>query len=122
MFNMFEEQLFVCQSLLKEQRRPPTGGLIEALEESLGRGVSTPSPLIVGLKTTPGASEVCFSRLEENDWLLLGRNCPHRGVSCRSLFSYCGGDHERACLIGSKTLRVFASAFLRRKTSPYFIN
>ena len=22
---------------------------------------------------------------------------PHRLVSCRSLFSYCGGDHERAC-------------------------
>ena len=60
MFNMFEEQLFVCQSLLKERRRPPTGGLIEAWEESLGRGVSTPSPPIVGLKTTPGASEVLF--------------------------------------------------------------
>ena len=27
---------FVCQSFLKERRRPPTGGLREALEESLG--------------------------------------------------------------------------------------
>ena len=61
MFNTFQEQLFVCQTLLKERRRPPTGGLIEALEESLGRGVSTPSSPIVGLKTTPGASEVLFS-------------------------------------------------------------
>ena len=61
MFNMFEEQLFICQSLLTERRRPPTGGLIEALEESLGGGVSTPSSPIVGLKTTPGASEIWFS-------------------------------------------------------------
>ena len=38
MFNTFGEHLFVCQSLLKEQRRPPTGGLREALEESLGKG------------------------------------------------------------------------------------
>ena len=43
MFNMFEEHLFICQSLLKERRQPPTGGLSEALEESLGGGVSTPS-------------------------------------------------------------------------------
>ena len=38
-FNMLDEQLFVCQSLLKERRRPPTGGLLEALNESLGRGI-----------------------------------------------------------------------------------
>ena len=60
MFNTFGEHLFVCQSLLKERRRTPTGGLSEALEESLGRGVSTPSSPIMGSKMTPGASEVRF--------------------------------------------------------------
>ena len=60
MFNTFGENLFVCQSLLKERRRPPTGGLSKALEESLGRGVSTPPSPIMGSKTTPGASEVQF--------------------------------------------------------------
>ena len=60
MFNTFEEHLFVCQSLLKEWRRPPTGGLREAFKESLGRGVSMPPPPVVGSKTTPGASEVQF--------------------------------------------------------------
>ena len=43
MFNTLFEHLFVCQSLLKERRRPPTGGLRQAFEESLGGGVSTPS-------------------------------------------------------------------------------
>ena len=90
MFNTFEEHLFICQSLLKERRRPSTGGLREALEESLGGEVSTPSSPVVGSKTTPGASEVLIG------YCLL-RNCPFRGVSCRSLFSCCGGDHERAC-------------------------
>ena len=59
--NTFDEHLFVCQSLLKERRRPPTGGLSEALEESLGGGVSMPSSPIMGSKTSPGASEVLFS-------------------------------------------------------------
>ena len=61
MFSTLDEQLFACQSLLKEWRRRPTGELIEALEESLGRGVSTPPSSIVGSKTAPGASEVLFS-------------------------------------------------------------
>ena len=60
MFNTFDEHLFVCQSLLKERRRPPTGELREALKESLGGGVSMPSSPIVGSKTTLGASEVRF--------------------------------------------------------------
>ena len=47
---------FVCQSFLKERRRPPTGGLREALEESLGggggggEGFSCPRPLKWGRK------------------------------------------------------------------------
>ena len=48
MFNMLSEHLFVCQSLLKEGRGPPTGGLREAFAESLGGGVSTPSSPGVG--------------------------------------------------------------------------
>ena len=75
MFNTLDEQLFACQTLLKERRRPPTGGLMKALEESLGRGVSTPPAPIVGSKMTPGASEVLFSS-EENDWLLLCEELP----------------------------------------------
>ena len=61
MFNTLDEQLYACQSLLKERRRPPTGGLMEAMEESFGRGVSTLLPLLWGRKTAPGASEVLFS-------------------------------------------------------------
>ena len=60
MFNTLDEHLFVCQSLLKERRRPPTGGLREAFKESMGGGVSTPSSPRVGSKTAPGASEVRF--------------------------------------------------------------
>ena len=75
MLSTLDEQLFACQTLLKEGRRPPTGGLMEALEESLGRGVSTPPAPIVGSKTTPGASEFLFSS-EENDWLLLCEKLP----------------------------------------------
>ena len=60
MFNTLDEHLFVCQFLLKERRRPPTGGLREAFKESLGGGVSMPSSPRVGSKTTPGASEVQF--------------------------------------------------------------
>ena len=60
MFNTLDEHLFVCQSLLKEWRQPLTGGLREAFKESLGGGVSMPSPRVVGSKITPGASEVRF--------------------------------------------------------------
>ena len=34
MFNMLSEHLFASQSLLKEWRRPPTGGLREACKEA----------------------------------------------------------------------------------------
>ena len=64
-----------------------------ALEESLRRGVSTPPSPGVGSKTTPEPLKFCFP-VEENNWVLLGRNYPHRGISCRSLFSC--GDHKRA--------------------------
>ena len=76
MFNTLDEHLFVCHSLLKERRRPPPGGLREALKESLGGGVSTPSSPIVGSKMTLGASEVRFPPSEENDWLLLCEELP----------------------------------------------
>ena len=87
--------MFVSQSLLKERRRPPTGGLSEALEESLGRGVSKPPSPIVGSKTTPGASEVGFSSSRGKGLVTALRGiAPHRGIFCRSLFSC--RDHERA--------------------------
>ena len=60
MFNKLFEHLFVCQSLLKERRRPPTGGLIETIEESLGRGVSMPSSPGVRSKLASRASIVQF--------------------------------------------------------------
>ena len=70
-FNTLSEHSFIFQSLLKEWRRPPTGGLREAFEESLGgRGFHALSPG-VGSKTTPGASEIRFPPPEENNWLLL---------------------------------------------------
>ena len=53
MFNKLSEHLFIYQSLLKEWGRPPTGGLREAIEESLGGGVSMPSSPEVRLKMTP---------------------------------------------------------------------
>ena len=61
MFNTFDEHLFVCQSLLKERRQSPTGGLREAFKESMGGGVSMPSSPIVRSKTMPEASDICFS-------------------------------------------------------------
>ena len=63
MFNTLSEHLFVSKSLLKERRRPPTGGLREACKESLGAGgggVSTPSSPLVGSKKTSEASVVRF--------------------------------------------------------------
>ena len=88
--------MFVCQSLLKERMRPPTGGLREAFKESLGGGgVSTPSPAVVGSKTIPGASEVRFPLPEENDWLLLsGRERMRLKVSTSS--AYWEGMSDRA--------------------------
>ena len=50
MFNTLDEHLFLCQSLPKEQRRPPTGGLRQALKESLGEGFPRPRPLLWGQK------------------------------------------------------------------------
>ena len=71
MFNMLFEHLFVCQSLLKELRRP-TGGLSEALKETLGGRVSTPSSPCVRSKMTSGASATQFPPTWGKRWLLLG--------------------------------------------------
>ena len=68
---MLFEHLFVCQSLMKEWRRPPTGGLREAIKESLGGGVSTPLYPRMGSKLNLEASVVRFSLAEENYWSML---------------------------------------------------
>ena len=50
MFNTLDEHLFVSQSLLKERRQTPTGGLRGAFKESLGEGFPCPRPLEWGQK------------------------------------------------------------------------
>ena len=89
MFNMFEEHLFVCQSFLKERRRPPTGGLREALRSYWreggggGGGFSCPHPL-EWVEKTLEPLQLDFPLLGENDGYCLGWNDPHWGGSCRS--------------------------------------
>ena len=75
MFNMLIEHFSVCQCLLKEQRRPPTGGLRWA-KESLEGGVSTPLSPWLKSEMTYGVSVTGFPPPGENDWLLLGMDCP----------------------------------------------
>ena len=112
MFNMFQEHLFVCQSLLKERRRPPTGGLRETLEESLGGGVSTPLSPIVGSKTTPGASEVWSSSARGKRLVTALRGiAPTGAFSVGASFLLVVGTTKGLVLVGSKTLSVFRSAF-----------
>ena len=123
MFNTFDEQLFVCQSLLKERRRPPTGGLIEALEESLGGGVSTPSSPIMGSKATPRASEVLFSSVRGKRLVTaLGGIAPIEVFPVGASFLVVVGTTKGLILVGSETLRILPVPFLRRKSSPSFTN
>ena len=113
--------MFICQSLLKERRRPPTGGLSEALEESLGGGVSTPSSPIVGSKTTPGASEVWFSPARGKRLITaLGEIAPIGVFPVGASFLIVVGTTKGLVLIGSKTLRVFASAFFKEVLSIFY--
>ena len=49
MYNTLDEHLFVCLSLLKEQRQPPTGGLREAFKESFEEGFLHPCRLVTVL-------------------------------------------------------------------------
>ena len=75
MFNTLFEHLFVCQSLLKEWRRPPTGGLRVAFKEPLWEGFPCPRPLEWGQKRPLKPLLFGFPLAEENNWLLvvLGR-------------------------------------------------
>ena len=92
----------MLQSLLKERRRPPTGGLIESKEE----GFHTLVPL-GEVMTTSGASVIRFSPLpEENDWLLLG------WIPVGDSFLIVVGTTKGLALILSKTLSIFRDAFL----------
>ena len=76
MFNTLDEHLFVCQSLLKERRRPPTGGLREGLKGSLGEVFPRPRPLEWGRKRPLEPRKFGFPLPEENDWLLLCEELP----------------------------------------------
>ena len=76
----------------------------------------------MGSKTTSEAYVVRFPQPEENDLLLLWEEFLHRGISCRSLFSYWEGTMKGLILIASKTLWIFRGAFLRRKSSPSLTN
>ena len=75
---------FVCQSYLKEQRRPPTGGLSEAGGVIGGGRVFMPLSPGVGRKDL-GASATRFPLPGENDGYCLGWNDPHWCGSGRSL-------------------------------------
>ena len=69
---------FVCQSFLKERRQPPTGGLREALEESLGGGEGFHALVPgVGSKTTLEPLLLDFPLPGENDGYCLEWNDPH---------------------------------------------
>ena len=74
---------FACQSHLKGRRRPPTGGLREALRSRLG-GVSCSRPL-EWIEKTLEPRLLDFPLPGENDGYCLGWNDPHWGGSCRSL-------------------------------------
>ena len=76
---------FVCQSYLKERRRPPTGGLREAGGVIGGwEGFSCPRPL-EWVEKTLEPRLLDFPLPGENDGYCLGWNDPHWGGSCRSL-------------------------------------
>ena len=62
---------FVCQSYLKERRRPPTGGLSEAGGVIGGGRVFMPSSPGVGRKDL-GASATRFPPTWGKRWILLG--------------------------------------------------
>ena len=76
MFNTFFEHLFASQSLQKERRRPPTGGLRGTFKESLGGGFPCPCPLEWGQKRPLKRLLFDFPLPEENDWLLLWEELP----------------------------------------------
>ena len=97
--------MFVCQSLLKERRRLPTGGLNEAMEESLRRGVSMPPSSIVGPKTTPGSSEVGFSSSRGKGLVTALRSIAPIGAFPVGA-SFLVGATKGLILVGCKTLRI----------------
>ena len=75
MFHMLFEHFSVCQSLLTEQRRPPTGGLSEA-KKSLGGGFPCPCPLGRGQKQPLEPLLLDFPMPVKNNWVQLGMDCP----------------------------------------------
>ena len=82
----------------------------------MGGGVSTPLSPIVGSKTTPGASEDWFSSARGKRLVT-----PLRGIApigafpVGDSFLVVVGTMKGLVLIGSKTLSVFRSAFLKEE-------
>ena len=117
MFNMLFEHLFVCHSLLKEQRRPPTGGLREAFEKSLGGGVTTPSLPRVGSKTTLGASEIRFPTRGKGLLTTLRGVAPIGAFPVGASFLIMG-TMKGLILVGCETLSIFRGAFFEESLLP----
>ena len=84
--------MFVCQSLLKEWRRPPTGGLREAFKESLGGGVSTSFSTFFLVPLGEVKNDIC-------------------SLCCSLIVE----TMKVLVLIGSKTLSVYRGAFLKEE-------
>ena len=77
---------------------------MEALEESLGRGVSTPPSPVVGSKTTPGTSEILFSCLRKTIGYCLGGITPIGAFPVGA--SFLVGTTKGLILVGLETLRI----------------
>ena len=88
-----------------------------------GKGFPHPCPLEWGQKRPLKPLLFDFPHLRKTIDYCFGRNCPHRDISCRSLFFIVVGTMTGIILIGSETLRVFSGVpFLRRKSSPSLTN
>ena len=105
MFNTFDEHLFACQSLLKEQMPPPTGGVRRALKESLGEGLPRPHPLLWGRKQPLEPLKLGSPFLRKMTGYCFVRNCPIGAFPVR--VSFLVRTTKGFVLIGFKTLRVF---------------
>ena len=66
------------------------------------------------------STELGWTWTEENDWLLLWEELPHRAFPVGASFLIVVGTTKGLVLIGSKTLRVFSSAFFKEGVLSIF--